>query len=132
MSEQLSPAALPQVLVNTAEVIDAQDADVTGVVWKLQNSERDLDSNVIALPPGGGIDTHLGPDLDVMIHVLAGSGALSTELDTPIALRPGDLIWLPRRSQRAFRAGAHGLRYLTVHKKRQALVLQPPEPRTRS
>lgn len=124
-----SATALPQILVNTADVVDAQDADVTGAVWKLPNAERDLDSNVIALPPGGGIDTHTGPDLDVLIHVLAGSGTLTTELGTAIALRPGDLIWLPRRSQRTFRAGEHGLRYLTVHKRRKALVLQPPEPR---
>jgi hypothetical protein len=26
--------------------------------------ERDLDSNVIALPAGGGIDLHAGPDLE--------------------------------------------------------------------
>jgi uncharacterized protein (DUF2249 family) len=38
-------------------------------------------------------------------------------------LRPGALIWLPRRSRRQFTAGPDGLRYLTVHQRRQALTL---------
>ena len=96
--------------------------------------ERDLDSNVIALAPGASIDAHAGPDVDVLIHVLAGSGQLATELDT-LALRAGSLTWLPRRSRRQFTAGPDGLRYLTVHQRRQALTLyrarqhQPLTPR---
>ncbi|HEX3515792.1 MAG TPA: hypothetical protein VHT26_17505 [Trebonia sp.] len=38
----------------------------------------DLDSNVIALAPGASMDAHAGPDVDVVIHVPAGSGELST------------------------------------------------------
>lgn len=86
--------------------------------------ERDLDSNIIALPPGAAIGAHTGPDVDVLIYVLAGSGQLGTELDAqPVALRGGSLIWLPRRSRRQFTAGPDGLRYLTVHQRRQALTL---------
>lgn len=114
---------LPRVLVDTETIIaDTAAVDVTGAAWKLEARERDLDSNIIVLPPGGRIDTHAGPDLDVLIHVLAGSGQLATELGT-LDLRPGVLLWMPRRSQRQFTAGADGLRYLTVHQRRQALVL---------
>jgi quercetin dioxygenase-like cupin family protein len=88
--------------------------------------ERDLDSKVIALGPGAAIDAHAGPDVDVLIHVLAGSGQLSTELDT-VPLCAGSLTWLPRRSRRQFTVGPDGLRYLTVHKRRQALT-PPPAP----
>ncbi len=102
----------------------AGDPDATGAVWKLEARERDLDSNVIALPPDGRIDAHNGPDLDVLIHVLSGSGRLTTEQGM-IDLSPGALLWLPRRSRRQFDAGPDGLRYLTVHQRRQALVLQP-------
>jgi len=38
-------------------------------------------------------------------------------------LRPGSLVWLPRRSRREFTAGPDGLMYLTVHQRRQALTL---------
>jgi uncharacterized protein (DUF2249 family) len=120
---KLTTTPLPQILANTAEMTATDlEADVTGAVWKLGVRERDLDSNVIALAPDGGIDAHTGPDLDVLIHVLSGCGRLSTELGS-IDLVPGALLWLPRRSRRAFAAGPEGLRYLTVHQRRQALVL---------
>ncbi|HWY01930.1 MAG TPA: DUF2249 domain-containing protein [Mycobacterium sp.] len=123
---KLTSTPLPRILANTTDLTAGADAepDATGAVWRLQARERDLDSNVIALPAGGGIDSHAGPDLDVLIHVLSGSGRLRTETGT-IDLSPGALLWLPRRSRRQFAAGPDGLRYLTVHQRRQALVLEP-------
>ncbi|MFD0817374.1 DUF2249 domain-containing protein [Micromonospora zhanjiangensis] len=80
---KLAGTPLPRVLVDTTTITaDTTAADVTGAVWKLQPRERDLDANVIALPPGQAIDAHTGPDLDVLVHVLAGSGQLTTELGT--------------------------------------------------
>ena len=64
----------------------------------------------------------MGPDLDVLLFVLSGAGQITTELDT-LDLHAGALVWLPRRSQRRFTAGPEGLRYLTVHQRRQSLVL---------
>jgi len=86
----------------------------------LEMPERDLDSNVIALPPGRRIDWHVGPDLDVLVHVLAGSGRIDTTPDgsTGIEVATGDLVWLPRRSGRSFVAGPDGMRHLTVHHRR--------------
>jgi uncharacterized protein (DUF2249 family) len=119
---KLTTTPLPRIVTNTADIAAA---DVQpGVAWKLEVPERDLDSNVIALAPDGGIDTHAGADVDVLIHVLSGSGRLTTEQDT-IELAPGALLWLPRRSQRQFTAGPEGLRYLTVHQKREILPLTP-------
>lgn len=117
---KLTLTPLPRILADTAALAAATDA--SGVMWKLQMRERDLDSNVIALAPGASIDAHAGPDVDVLIHVLVGSGQMSTELDT-LALRAGSLTWLPRRSRRQFTAGPDGLRYLTMHQRRQALTL---------
>jgi len=112
--------SLPRVLIDTTDLPDESDA--LGALWKLTMKPRDLDSNIIALTPSGTIDAHAGPDLDVMLHVLAGSGTLTTETGE-IELRPGQLVWMPRRSQRAFSAGPDGLRYLTVHQKRESLLL---------
>ena len=124
---KLTGTPLPRTLVNTQSIVEAEgrDPDAAGAVWKLDVRERDLDSNVVAIPPGGGIDAHQGPDLDVLVHVLAGSGTLTNELGDAVTLEPGALLWMPRRSRRAFRAGEDGLRYLTVHRRRQALVLDP-------
>jgi len=130
---KLTTTPLPRVLVNTADVIkdtepDGAAAGVTGAVWKLQTRHRDLDSNIIALPPGSAIDAHTGPDLDVLIHVLAGNGELTTE-NGVVDLCPGALVWLPRRSRRQFAAGPSGLRYLTIHQRRRSLVLDSSVPR---
>ncbi|MCV7099012.1 DUF2249 domain-containing protein [Mycobacterium palustre] len=113
---------LPRVLANTADI--AAEPDVAGAVWKLEVRERDLDSNVIALAPNREIGMHTGADVDVLIHVLSGSGRLTTEQGT-IDLATGALLWLPKRSQRQFTAGPAGLRYLTVHQKRDILPLVP-------
>jgi uncharacterized protein (DUF2249 family)/quercetin dioxygenase-like cupin family protein len=125
---KLAATPLPRILADTAGIAGAAGgAAGTGaaaVLWKLQMRERDLDSNIIALAPGASIDAHAGPDVDVLIHVLAGSGQLVTELST-LELRAGTLAWLPRRSRRQFTAGPGGLRYLTVHQRRQALTLTP-------
>jgi uncharacterized protein (DUF2249 family)/quercetin dioxygenase-like cupin family protein len=124
---KLASTPLPRALVDTRELATdgSSNPDAAGALWRLEARDRDLDSNVVAIPPRGAIDAHRGPDLDVLVHVLAGSGTLTTELDTSVALEPGVLLWLPRGSRRAFRAGEAGLKYLTVHRKRQALMLDP-------
>jgi len=120
---RLTSTALPRVLASTTDLVTTADApDATGALWRLDVRERDLDSNLVALRPGASIDEHAGPDLDVLLHVLAGAGTLGSEAGE-VPLHPGDLVWLPRRSRRSFAAGPDGLRYLTVHQKRQALVL---------
>lgn len=120
---KLTTTPLPRILVDTTDLAaDVGQPDITGAAWKLQVRDRDLDSNIIALPPGTSIDAHTGPDLDVLIHILAGTGQLTTE-QGQLELQPGALIWLPSRSRRQFTAGPDGLRYLTVHQRRQALTL---------
>lgn len=133
---KLTSTPLPQILINTrslAELDDEQDSapDATGALWKLQARERDLDSNIIALEPHGQIKSHIGPDLDVLIHVIAGHGQLTTERGI-LDLEAGALVWLPRHSQRQFLAGREGLRYLTVHQRRQSLVLDTSALRSHS
>ena len=120
---KLTTTALPRLLTNTTD-IEAGDNDATGAVWKLEVRDRDLDSNVIALAPNSGIDAHAGANVNVLIHVLSGSGLLTAEQGV-VDLVPGALLWLPKRSRRQFTAGPEGLRYLTVHQKREILPLTP-------
>lgn len=93
------------------------EADAAGSVWQLTPADRGLDANIIVLPPGDEIASHIGPDLDVLILVVQGSGVLETTRGD-IALTPGELVWLPPRSQRRFVAGAEGLRYFSVHRRK--------------
>lgn len=112
-----SPDA-PRVVADTAELAArVGDAGEIGAIWSIAEPERGLDANVIALPPGESIGSHRGPALDVLVHVIAGSGTLSTD-DGDVPLSPGALVWLPRLTRRGFRAGDGGLRYLTVHQRK--------------
>lgn len=119
---KLASTSLPRILADAHAVPGPDDADAAGAVWKLQVGRRDLDSTIVSLRPDATIAEHAGPDLDVLLLVLDGGGSLGTELDE-LTLRPGTLAWLPRRSRRRLTAGTHGLTYLTVHQRRQSLVL---------
>jgi uncharacterized protein (DUF2249 family) len=119
---KLAATALPRVLCDTTTVRE-EHPDASGAVWKLQVGERDLDANIVHLPPSGGIGSHQGPDLDVLMTVLSGDGRIETEKGS-VEVRSGSLVWLPRRSRRAILAGDHGLQYLTVHQRRTGLLLE--------
>jgi len=112
--------ALPRIVTETSSLLDSSEAQTAGSIWQLEPGARDLDSNIISLPAGDEIAMHIGPDLDVLILVLGGSGELETELDT-IPLSQGALLWLPRKAQRRFAAGSEGLQYLTVHQRKPTL-----------
>lgn len=105
------------ILTNTAE---QPEQPRRGAVWSIAEPERELDSNLIRLPAGESIPLHLGAEVDTLIHVVQGDGALLGE-DGEEPLRSGDVALLPRRTMRGFRAGADGLQYLTVHRRRQSL-----------
>ncbi|MEZ5211055.1 DUF2249 domain-containing protein [Gordonia sp. (in: high G+C Gram-positive bacteria)] len=115
-------APVPRALGNAAELVTGGEP---GVAWKLDFPDRDLDSNLITLAPGGSIGDHAGAEVDVLVYVLSGGGTVGTE-NGPIEVLLGDILWLPKRSRRSFTAGNDGLSYLTVHTHREpALTLTP-------
>ena len=114
---------LPRVLCDTSAVVSGAPPDAAGALWRLQEQQRDLDANLVQLPAGEGVDAHFGPEVDVLLAVVHGTGRLVTE-DSTLELRPGVLVWLPRRSRREIRAGADGLRYLTVHPRRSGITIE--------
>lgn len=114
-------AARPRILADAHALADAVgDPQERGAVWRLAEAERHLDANVIALPPGERIDAHVGPDEDVLLHVIAGAGTLRSG-DDELTLGAGAIVWLPRRSHREVTAGPDGLRYLSVHRRKPGL-----------
>lgn len=117
---RISGSDLPRVVGDTRVLAAADETDARGAVWKLDMAQRDLDANLIRLAAGHCIEAHVGPDLDVLLCVLHGSGELSTATTTQ-TIGEGSLVWLPRRSQRAIAAGPDGLQYLSVHTRRPGL-----------
>lgn len=111
----------PRRMANTTELAAGKS---NGAIWKLEPEQRDLDANVISLAPGEEIGQHQGPELDVLLHVFAGSGVLRTASGS-IELAIGDIIYLPARSQRQFAAGDAGLGYFSVHQRKHNARLMP-------
>lgn len=120
----MSGDARPRLLFDLHADADAGAAG-PGVRWRLDEAGRQLDANALSLAPGQHIDTHTEADLDVLLVVVGGGGTLGTE-DEPLALAPGTLAWLPRGSTRSLTAGADGLTYLTVHRRRPGMRIGPP------
>ncbi|MCX5054109.1 MULTISPECIES: cupin domain-containing protein [unclassified Streptomyces] len=113
-------AATARILCDTGAVTAAGD-DV-GVLWKLTESGRQLDANVVRLAPGRHVAPHAEPHLDVLLLVVSGDGVLGgTPGDEEQSLTTGTLLWLPHGSTRSLTAGAEGLAYLTVHRRRPGM-----------
>lgn len=120
--------ALPRIVADTTDLFAATLDETAGSVWQLAPGARDLDANIIVLKPRDEIAKHVGPALDVLVVVLEGSGALETELTTT-QLQHGAVVWLPQKAERRFIAGAHGLKYFTVHQRKPTLNISAPPDR---
>ena len=119
---RLAEADRPTVLADTDDLVRELSSAAPGAAWRLDQEPRDLDSNLVALPAGGSIETHEGPELDVLVHVVAGSGTLHAEGED-LPLVPGRILWLPKTSRRGFTAGPDGLAWLTVHRRKPGLSI---------
>lgn len=116
--------SIPRLLCDTRSLID--DApDQAGALWKLAEQGRQLDANVVRLPPSEHIGLHAEPDLDVLLLVLAGDGVLGVgTAERRQHLSQGALLWLPHGSTRSITAGDDGLVYLTVHQRRPGMRIR--------
>ncbi|MEU2541459.1 cupin domain-containing protein [Streptomyces iakyrus] len=115
-------APVPRILGNT-ESLAATAPGPAGALWRLAEPGRQLDANLIRVPPRGSIDTHAEPDLDVLLLVVTGDGTLGAA-DGPHPVEPGSLVWLPHGSVRSVTAGESGLTYVTVHRRRPGMQIQ--------
>ncbi|MFF4712519.1 cupin domain-containing protein [Streptomyces eurythermus] len=115
------PAPRPRVLCETRALAEAPPVPA-GVLWKLAESGRQLDANLVRLAPGGRVPAHTETQLDVLVLVVAGDGLLGDGTSDPgQPLAEGALVWLPHGSARGITAGPAGLTYLTVHNRRPGM-----------
>jgi quercetin dioxygenase-like cupin family protein len=90
-----------------------------GVVWSLPH-DGDLDANLVRLGPEAEIAEHVNDELDVLLVVSAGGGELIVDSVAHV-LNESTVALLPAGTRRAIRAGADGLAYLSVHRRRGPL-----------
>ncbi|HEY3866769.1 MAG TPA: hypothetical protein VGM10_00385 [Actinocrinis sp.] len=118
----------PHLLADLSWCLAQAPAGQAGALWRLTESPRQLDANLVRLAPLAQVAQHAEDELDVLLLVVEGSGALRSDHDV-VALAEQSLIWLPRGSRRSLIAGPNGLAYLTVHQKRPGMGIRsgPPE-----
>jgi quercetin dioxygenase-like cupin family protein len=122
-------AEIPRVLCDTGAALAAAAPDTAGVLWKLTESGRQLDANLVRLAPGRRIEPHAEQDLDVLLLVVSGDGILGAGPgDEPQPLTAGALLWLPHGSTRSITAGEGGLAWLTVHRRRPGMQIGRARP----
>lgn len=68
----MAPSSRPGVLARLAELTSGVPAGQGGALWRLAEEGRQLDANVVRLPPHGRVAEHVEPDLDVLLYVTAG------------------------------------------------------------
>jgi quercetin dioxygenase-like cupin family protein len=107
------------VAATVADLGSTETSGRSGVVWSLPHG-GDLDANLVHLEPGGVIDAHVNTEVDVVVSVVAGRGQLT--IDGTAHQLCGDVLALvPKGVRREIRAGADGITYLSVHRRREAL-----------
>ncbi|MFF4548529.1 hypothetical protein [Streptomyces sp. NPDC001435] len=119
---QPEEAAVARLLCDV-QALTGQLPESAGVLWKLAESGRQLDANLVRLPAGGHIGTHSEPDLDVLVLIVTGDGVMDSP-EGALPLTEGGLLWLPHGSTRSITAGPNGLAYVTVHRRRPGMQIR--------
>lgn len=91
-----------------------------GPVWG--HASEDLNATLLSWPAGGGATEHVNDERDVLIYVVDGSVTIAVDGEEQ-ELRAGNATIVPKRARRELRAGSHGVRYLSVHRRRPPLQI---------
>lgn len=118
MSEKTTPVVVPGL-----DAVDADHTGESGVVWTLEGVV-DLNANKVVLAADATIGGHVNQEVDVLLYVLSGGGQLVVS-DATHHLAPGTLALVPKGTHRAVHAGATGLTYLSIHRRRGPLTIGP-------
>lgn len=102
--------------------IDLTDLQGNGPVWGI--ASEDLNATLLSWPPGAEVAEHVNEDRDVLLFITQGSGA-ATLNGQAHALHPAHILLINKGTQRHVRAGANGLRYLSIHLQRGPLQIEP-------
>jgi mannose-6-phosphate isomerase-like protein (cupin superfamily) len=95
------------------------DETLPRIVWTATGD--DLHVNLIALGPGEEIGEHVNAQLDVLQACLEGDGTLTIDGEA-LPFRAGSVVLVPKGATRSTRAGERGLRYITCHRRRGAIM----------
>jgi mannose-6-phosphate isomerase-like protein (cupin superfamily) len=104
------------------EVIDLFAAGGTGPVWG--TASEDLNATLLAWPAGQEIAEHVNEDRDVLIVVVDGEAEVWVDGRRHV-VRGGTALLVGQGTTRRIHAGPQGVRYLSVHRRRGLLQIEP-------
>lgn len=91
-----------------------------GPLWGTETD--DLNATVLAWDSGDGSPEHVNAERDVLVVALAGSATVMIDGE-PRELRSGQAVCVEKGRRRQIVAGADGVRYLSVHRRRGRLQI---------
>ena len=104
-------------------IIDARalliGATHDGPIWSL--SSEQLNINVLRFGTGEGIAPHINNEVDVLIVIVEGEGALTLG-DEEHRVHTGEAVFIPCGARRAIRCTSGTLAYLSCHRRRGGLM----------
>ena len=101
--------------------VDLLSREGQGPVWGLASA--DLNATLLVWPAGHQVPQHTNAERDVLLVVVEGAGlAVVDGRDHLLAV--GQVLLVERGTSRSISAGASGIRYLSVHKRRGPLQIE--------
>jgi quercetin dioxygenase-like cupin family protein len=101
--------------------VDLMTREGRGPVWGIASA--DLNATLLVWPAGHEVPEHTNLERDVLLVVVEGDG--SAVVDGHIhPLPPGHALLVERGASRTISAGASGIRYLSVHRRRGPLQIE--------
>jgi quercetin dioxygenase-like cupin family protein len=85
---------------------------------------EDLNATIVEWPGGGGPPEHVNAERDIVLVVVSGSVVLELDGERS-AVAAGEIAVIPKGSLRRIVAGPEGVRYVTVHRRREGLEIAP-------
>jgi len=101
-------------------VIDLLAASGRGPIWG--EATDDLNLTLLSWPAGEGPTEHVNDDRDVVVVVIDGEGTALLD-GIQHELQPGHALVCRMGVSRAITAGPKGLRYLSIHRRRDGLQI---------
>ena len=105
--------------------VDLLHEQGAGPLWGMAST--DLNATLLGWPAGHQVAEHTNADLDVLVVVLDGDGVAVVD-GREHTLSGGQALLIEKGAARAIRAGAAGIRYLSIHRRRPPLQIEGMEP----
>jgi uncharacterized cupin superfamily protein len=101
--------------------VDLMAGDGRGPVWGMASA--DLNATLLVWPGHHEVPEHTNSERDVLLVIIEGDGSAVVDGHAH-ALSAGHVLLVEQGASRRISAGARGIRYLSVHRRRGPLQIE--------